>query len=400
MTCQQYAALLETKLDGPITPEEELLLLEHREHCPACRAQAQLYESLPQRLAALNEDVPPLPEDFHTGWVSRLEDIPMKNKPVRTPWTRLLATAAAVVFVVGGTLLTRDDLAAGPMTTGLRSASYEERYDGGYASTDDVGYTMARSANSAAPAAGDVMLLSAYDEAMEMPEAESAKKIIRTASLTIHTPTFDETLAQLKRMCEDAGGWIAYASESAGGTRRTASLTLRVPSGRLDGFLEGAAGTGRITRRDETADDVTDSYYDTKTRLDTQLALMERLQALITTAAELSDLLALESQIADTQYQIDRLQSSLNATDRQVDYATVDISLREELPSDSLVETEKTLWQRLSDALETGMETFVAFVEDMAVFVVAALPFALTAAVLWLVVRLVRKALKRGKKKE
>lgn len=397
MTCQEYAVLLEKYLDGLTTPEEEALLRTHEAQCPACQAQAALLPTLEHNLAALAEDVPPLPEDFHASWVSRLEDQPMQQSTRRISWSRMLATAAALVFVVGGTLLTRDQLGAAPLAgSSLKRSAYEESYD--YSAGTVTGYGMNRAA-SMESGANDVML-TAYDEAVEEESAAAVKKIIRSASLTIQTPAFEESLAQVKTMCLDHGGWIAHASESSGGTRRTASLTLRVPAPSLDVFLEGLGGAGRITRREESADDVTESYYDTQARLQTQQALMERLQSLITTAADLSDLLSLESQIADTQYQIDRLQSSLNATDRQVDYATVDVSLREELPTDSLTQTEQTLFQRIADALSVGVESFLTFLSDAVVFLAAALPFAAVAGLLWGVVRLIRKANKRKTHKE
>ena len=119
---------------------------------------------------------------------------------------------------------------------------------------------------------------------------------------------------------------------------------------------------------------MTASYQDTRTRLDTQIALMERLQALITDSGDLSDLLALESQIADTQYQIDSLQSSLNRTDRQVSYSTVDVTLREEKVAE-LTDTRVSFGERIASAVTVGFEAFVDFLQDMAVFLVAALPF-------------------------
>ena len=223
------------------------------------------------------------------------------------------------------------------------------------------------------------------------------KKIIRTASLSITTSAFDDSLATLRSLCETSGGWVAYASESSGSTRRTASLTLRIPAAQLDAFLEGAGGAGRVTRREESADDVTESYYDTKARLETQQALMARLQALVTDAADLSDLLALESQIADTQYQIDSLQARLNSTDRQVSYATVDVTLREETASSDITDGEKSLGQRILSALETGLEAFLDFLSDMAVFLASALPFILLVAVVWIAVKLIRRSIKRRK---
>lgn len=347
----------------------------------------QPMDLLDQQLQALQDDVPPMPEGFHAGWMKKVEDEAMQKPSKKINWSRILSVAAALVFIVGGTLLTREkplsaaqngdyDFSSTYVTTAgsgysMRSASYDEAYEESY----DTGMVMMAKSTAANSAAAPTL----------------EKKIIRSASLSITTQQFDESLAALRQLCEDKGGWISYCSESDSGSRRTASLTLRIPSAELDSLLEGAGGMGRITRREEYASDVTDSYYDTRARLDTQLALMARLQSLVTDAAHLSDLLALESQIADTQYQIDALQASLNSTDSQVDYATVDVSLREELPADSIIDAEVTLGQRILDALETGLEAFVEFLGDMVVFLAAALPFIVLVGIVVLVVKLLRK---------
>ena len=392
MTCQEYLSLLEKQLDGLATAEEAARMQKHEEACDSCRRQRELLTAIPEDLAALGQDVFPMPEDFHARWTAQLEEAPMPKKNRRVSWSRVLSAAAALVFVLGGALYAKDEL---DLTAGIpRPAAMEDNY--GYTAGSAGGYTLARSAPSME---GDVLndTFTDYDEAVEEESTVSAKKIIRTASLTIQTPAFDESLQHVRQMCEDMGGWISSLSESSGGTRRTASMTMRVPSAQLDLFLEGLGGAGRITRRNESADDVTETYQDTQARLDTQLALMERLRALVTTAGDLSDLLALESQIADTQYQIDRLQSALHHTDRQVDFATVDLSIREELPSDTFTEPERTLLQRLSDALQVGAESFLAFLEETAVFLVAALPFAGVVAALWIAVHFIRKAIKKHK---
>ena len=118
---------------------------------------------------------------------------------------------------------------------------------------------------------------------------------------------------------------------------------------------------------------------------------MDRLQALVSTAADLSDLLALEREIADTQYEIDRLTGILLRTDRQVDYATVSISLREESQLDEAENPELSLWQRLSAGLSAGFRFTVEWVGDVFVFLVSASPFLAIVGALWLVVRLIRR---------
>ncbi len=353
-------------------------------------------EVLRQALSRLNAEVPPVPEDFHAGWMKRVEDDMEQKRQQKTQLrhrvTRWLSVAAAVVFVFGGTLLTRDKLArvgteqsAAPGGEGLfptaaanmvksRGAAYDAGYGMEYGDVNGMAYTMTEESM-------DVDSLAMPQAAPTSGEARE-KKIIRTAALTIVTPHYPEGLATLRDLCEEAGGWVSASNESVNSVTglHTAYLTLRIPTAALDGYLEGSAGAGRVTRREETAEDVSENYYDTKARLENQQALMARLQALVTDAATLSDLLDLETKMADTQYAIDQLQTSLNRTDRQVDYATVNVMLREERTPE-LNDGTVSLGARLLGALRTGWEAFTGFLQDVAVFLTAALPFLVVVAV-------------------
>ena len=339
-------------------------------------------EALRQKLEALRKDVPPMPEGLHQRWMKAVEESPMQQKPSqRTPWKRALAVAAAAVFVIGGTLLTRDLDLGQPMT---KNTPMTTAYEGDYASYDS-GYGMSSGSTYMARSAGNEETATLDDTV-----AGQTQKIIRTVSMKLGTRAYDDSLAALKQGCADAGGWIASLTEN-GGDVRTAYLTLRIPAGQLDAFLEGAGGWGRMISRSESTEDVTESYYDTKARLDTQQALMERLRALVDTAQELSDVLALEAQMADTQYEIDRLTASLQSTDRQVDYATVSVTLREETAGDDAENSGLSLGERLMGALNAGWDAFADFVQDAVVFLVSALPFLAVAAVAAGVFHLIRR---------
>ena len=342
-------------------------------------------------LSNLNEEVPPMPENLHGAWMQKVEE-DMKNQQapkfqVPKTVTRWLSTAAALVFIIGGTLLTRDDLApASGASMNQKSAVYSTRT----ASYDD--YAVEESAEYEYGAANGVMLTMARGADTAAAPVMAEKKIIRTASMTIATQTFEDSLNALKSACEGQNGWIESSSENVNNATglRTAYLTLRIPQSALDAYIAGTEGLGRITSRSESAQDVTESYQDTAARLETQKALMARLQALITESADLSDLLELESQIADTQYQIDRLQASLNSTDRQVSYSTVNITLKEEKTVE-LTDTTVSLGDRIKSAIVTGVNALESFLADMLVFLVAALPFIAIVAVVVIAVKIIRK---------
>lgn len=413
MNCDTYIQLLDKAMNGDATTSELEDMRMHEQSCSDCAKLHHDYEALRNELTSLNDEVPPMPQDFHQRWTTLVEEDTMekqgKNIRFRQQFTRFISVAAALVFVIGGTLLTRDDLA--PRSNTYQSKSSNKAYE--TTSYDDAAYGGTPMMMSGRAYANTSMTSYSDDVAYDLAEeAEyeftdngseggqvNPSKIIRTASLTIATRNYEASMEQLRAAVEQHHGWISYCNETTtSNSLHRANLTLRIPSQSLDAFLNATGDVGRVTARSETADDVSDSYYDTKTRLATQEALLARLQALITDAASLSDLLKLESQIADTQYTIDRLTGSLRATDRQVDYATVDVTLREESAADEIVQTDLTLGQRIVSAFATGWQAFADLVEDMIVFMVAALPFIAMVAVAVIVIRLILRARRKNKK--
>lgn len=358
-------------------------------------------EVLRQCMSPLNEEVPDMPENFHAQWTALVKEDAMKQEETRKVapmrrWTRILSVAAALVFVVGGTLLTKDSLSpartSAPQSPADSPAdSYDYYNDDTYANDviyeDEAGSsprTMYSMANDAMPEAASAKSAVAED-----------KKIIRNVSLTIKTSAYDDSMASLTALLSQYGGYLESSSEYTNNRDlRTASLTLRIPADSLDAFLSNTGELGRITSRNMSSTDVTASYQDTAARLENQKLLLARLQALTNTAGDLSDLLALETQLADTQYNIEQLESALADTDQQVNDATVRVTLNEEAQPDLRDETV-SLGDRIKGALSTGWNAFVSFLQDCVVFLTAALPFIAIVAVMAIVIIIIRKAKKR-----
>ena len=72
-----------------------------------------------------------------------------------------------------------------------------------------------------------------------------------------------------------------------------------------------------------------------------------------------------------------------------MNYATVDVSLREESAAEAVTTREKSLGERVLAGLQTGWETFAGFMKDMVVFLSAALPYLAAVAILTIIVRLI-----------
>jgi len=305
-------------------------------------------------------------------------------------WQTWVATAAAFVFILGGTMLTRDSRPETDPAGG--SADYDAVM---YRSSDSYDLAAASLKRSADNGVNYAMMDSAL-YGMENAAEETTEKIIRTVSFTIKTLEYDADLQAIQDIAAGMGGRMEYLSangEKNSTVLRNAYLTLRIPSEKLDDFIAGAQGVGALTSLTQQSQNISESYYDTAARLETQKQKMDRLNVLLAEAENIADLIEIESAIADTQYWIDHYTGQLNHYDDQVDYSTVNVSLQEVKVA---VSEEASLFQRIWSALQDSFTEGVAFLGDMVVFVIAAAPWLILAG---LVVFAVKKIWKKKKEK-
>lgn len=194
-------------------------------------------------------------------------------------------------------------------------------------------------------------------------------KMVYTANIEAETTDYDSCAAALEKLVEDLGGYMEYASTSSyGDGSRRASYTVRIPAGQFKGFLTSVGEISHVVSQDRNADNISERYYDTESRLETQKTKMERLQMLLSKAETMEDIIDLENAIAETEYQIEQLTGSLRHYDSLVDFATVEISLREVLRLTTVEEAPPTFGRQLSTAFTEGLQSFGDFLQGAAIF--------------------------------
>lgn len=156
------------------------------------------------------------------------------------------------------------------------------------------------------------------------------RKIIKTGNMDIETKRFDETIAELIKQVEVLGGFLQNATiEGYVGDGRTAQLTVRIPSGKFDGFMNDTDRYGNVLRKSIEGQDVTEQYVDTEIRLSTLEIQAERLKELLKQAGDLQDLFAIEQELSRVTYEMESLKGSLKKYDSLIDYATVTVYVSE-----------------------------------------------------------------------
>ena len=226
--------------------------------------------------------------------------------------------------------------------------------------------------------------------------------------MELESRDYPNALAALEQMVTDCGGYIESRSEQGGSlyssryNARYASITARIPADKLETAMGAAGELCNVVSRSTDVADVTESYTDTEARLKTLRLQEERLLEILSKATELSDVLELESRLSDVRYQIESYEATLRNYDSRVSYSTLHITLQEVVEYSIINDPPQTLGQRLSDGFADSMRLVKNSAENALVWLVTYLPLVLLwavilAVVIWLVLRLVRRAQKAGK---
>lgn len=357
--------------------------------------QPENHNDIDKRLSRLY--AAPVPESFETGWraeIRREESMQSMNKiNWNGMWKRVAPALCALVLVLGG----------------LWAGTLEDQTD--YAATEQAMVMTSRSmssgaSNSSAKRAASYDMLAAEEAEYDTGTAydygvttygavpQEDRKLVRTASLTVRTDAFDAALEQVEQAVSELGGYIENLYQYGEEIRRI-TLSMRVPSEKLDAFLASMEGAGKVTDRSESTTDMTVQYADNQARLDTLYQKRDRLSELLAKAENVSDLIEIESAIADTQYQIDSYETSQRSIDRQVDMSAVSVTLVEQ--EQAADNPELTLGQRIRAGLAASISWLEELGRNIIVFVVMAAPVAVPLAAVWVVWRIIRKMRRNGK---
>lgn len=175
---------------------------------------------------------------------------------------------------------------------------------------------------------------------------------------------------------EYGGGYGGYFSFGNGGG---AILELRIPSARLTETIDELEALGEREELVLSSDDVTFERRDLTARISALESSVARLLALQDAAADLDDLIALESAISDRQAELESLQAQERYYEDQVSLSTITLTLGSE--DVAPVDEPDSFWTGLT----TGWDALLAFLGGVLVVAGVLLPWLIVLGVLALV---------------
>lgn len=286
----------------------------------------------------------------------------MKNKSL---------TAIALVLLAA--LLLCACAASSPAKDTARAAPAAEAEAGfGWEMEADVAdeYAAAPAAPAEAPQAAPGA--AASPPSLTLPQDE--RKIIMTAWVSMESLVFDETCQTLKQAADESGGYISYTdlSGNAEAGDRYAHFTIRVPAENYAAFMQKMDAAGNVVSRSEQAQDVTDQFVDLEARLNSLRLQESRLLAMMQETARLADIIEVQNQLAEVQYQIESYEGSRRSLDSLVSYSTVDVTISE--VKEATTVGEQSYGEEIAEAFRESWRTAGRFLQDLGVGLVWLVP--------------------------
>lgn len=254
-----------------------------------------------------------------------------------------------------------------------------------------------------------------YDMAdTETPEEENSadteanyveKKIVYNADLNAETKNIETALSdiyaaldQYKAYIEDESrdNWASYDTLY---TRRSANLTIRIPSKHFNAFIQGLSNENLlISSMNKTSTDYSEYYYDKESRINSLRVQETRLLELLEKASDVSTMLQIENNLTDVRYQIESLTKELKTIDSNVQYSTITMYIRE-VERYTQPETEpQTFGDELKETVKDSYENFVEFLKEFLFWFIGAFPYLVILGVI--IFGVVKVSKKRNKKKK
>jgi hypothetical protein len=132
----------------------------------------------------------------------------------------------------------------------------------------------------------------------------STREIIYTVDMTVEVDDVADAVRRAAALAASSGGFVA--AETSEGDE-SASLTLRVPTETHSDIVARLEGFGEVQNRYRTAEDVTEEVVDVEARITSQRRSIERIRALLDEAADIDDVVRIESELAARETELDSL---------------------------------------------------------------------------------------------
>ncbi len=155
------------------------------------------------------------------------------------------------------------------------------------------------------------------------------RKLIRSGNIYLQVSSLEDSAAALEAWVSKYNGYVSSSNQYSNSN----NFTVRIPADKFDEAMNSISGIGKVKSRSVQAEDVTDRYYDLKTRLETKKLLREKYNQYLKKAENIKDLMEIERNLNNVISEIESMEGRLKLLTNQIDYSTISIYMETATPA-------------------------------------------------------------------
>ena len=229
-----------------------------------------------------------------------------------------------------------------------------------------------------------------------------SRKIIKTYNIELETKNYADARNVIVNAAVSLGGYVSDSAEKdtlnyQNKKVRSASFTVRVPSEKADAYVDEISKNNSVLSKKLSTQDITTSYYDLESQLESLLEQEARIKKLMDEATNYNYLLQLDDKLTSIRTQINNINKQIQVYDKSVALSFVHVTLSEVVEYTEIEEAEPTFGARIAEAFVGTFKNFWVFCQDFFISVIWMLPTLIIAAAVITLIVISRKK-KRAKR--
>jgi len=211
------------------------------------------------------------------------------------------------------------------------------------------------------------------------------REVISTGQISVSTRSISKARADVIRLVTSYDGSVAdeQTDSDQGGRLHDSALTLRVPTASFGEAMDALARIGKVQHQSRKSEDVTTQVLDNDARIRAAERAIRQIELLLGRAEEIRDIIAIESDLARRQADLDSLKSQQAWLEDQTSLSTINVQLSR--PSKAPEDEARGFLAGLSDGWDAMGTATVALLTVLG----AVLPFAVLVVLFGVPVRMV-----------
>lgn len=227
-------------------------------------------------------------------------------------------------------------------------------------SADELNYEPAEGGFEKKEEKTKALASSANSKPIAQDGKSTEKKIIKDGTITLRSQKVEQSKIWIDSLLKKHGGYYQSENLDNNDQRIRYDLSVRVPSQHFEALLNDLQqGKEECMGKSISARDVTEEFVDIESRLATKREYLQQYRLLLSRAASIKDILALEENIRVLQEEIDSQEGRLNYLRDQVNYSTLSVTLYKDKEFVYKPQEQDPFSERIKKSLGNGWQNVI-----------------------------------------